>query len=196
MEPKDLLKIQKLANHSALHGTLLLFPFQPLRSTHWFDIIFDVPKDWANEEIHFIWDCECEALLWSPDGTPLQAFLGSAGEDRRSEYILDCKPGESLHLYVEMACTAMFGNGTGNGWGGLGPTPTDLDKKFKLKEAHIATFDRLAYDLLIEFTLIKDMAEVNSLKIRQFTYLAFTCRFCSCLSSIDYRQQDYECIPN
>jgi hypothetical protein len=60
-----------------------------------------------------------------------------------------------------MACTAMFGNGTGNGWGGLGPTPTDLDKKFTLKQVHIATFDRLAYDLLIEFTLIKDMAEVK-----------------------------------
>ena len=123
-----------------------------------------------------MWDSECEALIWSEDGSPLQAFLGSGGEDRRAEYIitdsakggntlnfmilLTSFTGEQYHFYVEMACTAMFGNGTGNGWGGLGPTPTDLNKQFTLKKVEIAAFDRLAYELLSDFVVLEDIAKV------------------------------------
>lgn len=102
-------------------------------------------------------------MLWTTDGVPLQAFLGCKGDDRRAEYIVttSAKGGEKVRYFVEMVCTAMFGNGTGNGWGGLGPNPTDLDKTFKLSVAEIGCFDRLASQLLLEFTVIQDMAKVR-----------------------------------
>ncbi len=59
-----------------------------------------------------------------------------------------------------MACTAMFGNGTGNGWGGLGPNPTDLNKEYPLKQVEIAAYDRLAHDLLRDFTILHDIVKV------------------------------------
>lgn len=62
-----------------------------------------------------------------------------------------------------MACTAMFGNGTGNGWGGLGPTPTDLKKEFKLKQVELGVLDRVAYDLLAQFSIIADLAKVRNI---------------------------------
>ncbi len=46
-----------------------------------------IPVEWKDKEVHFIWDSECEALLWNANGHPLQAFVGSLGEDRRSEYV-------------------------------------------------------------------------------------------------------------
>jgi hypothetical protein len=60
-----------------------------------------------------------------------------------------------------MACTAMFGNGKGSGWGGLGPTPTDLDKKFTLKQVEIAKHDKLAHDLLRDFIIVQDFTKVT-----------------------------------
>ncbi len=38
-----------------------------------------------------------------------------------------------------------FGNGTGNGWGGLGPTPTDLKKEFTLSEVRRKKYIDLQY---------------------------------------------------
>lgn len=59
-----------------------------------------------------------------------------------------------------MACNAMFGNGFGNGWGGLGPSPTDPNKHFQLKKVQIGVYDPVAYDLLVDFKIIADMARV------------------------------------
>eukprot|EP01117_Protostelium_nocturnum_P007833 TRINITY_DN2801_c1_g1_i1.p1 TRINITY_DN2801_c1_g1~~TRINITY_DN2801_c1_g1_i1.p1 ORF type:complete len:1044 (-),score=436.54 TRINITY_DN2801_c1_g1_i1:183-3314(-) len=136
--------------------------FGPSWSTHWFYLEFEVPKEWKGEEIHLLWDCESEALLYDLNGKPLQAFLGSNGEDRRAEYIISdsISGGEKLKFYVEMSCTAMFGNGKGNGWGGFGPSPTDLDKKFTLKQAEVAVFDRLAYETLQEFVILHDLVKL------------------------------------
>lgn len=53
----------------------------------------------------------------------------------------------------------MFGNGSGNGWGGLGPNPTDLNKEFKLQQVEIAVFDRLAHELLMDFIVIQDIVK-------------------------------------
>jgi hypothetical protein len=121
-------------------------------------------------------------MLWQEDGTPLQGFLGCKGDDRRAEYILTFKAhggkfqletnqflliisiGEKYHYYMEMICTAMFGNGTGSGWGGLGPNPTDLNKKYQLEIAEIGVFDRLASELLLDFTILQDLAKVNKQK--------------------------------
>jgi alpha-mannosidase len=61
--------------------------FGPSWSTHWFEIKLKIPSEWKEKEVHFIWDSECEALLWTKDGHPIQAFVGSLGEDRRAEYI-------------------------------------------------------------------------------------------------------------
>eukprot|EP01116_Phalansterium_solitarium_P008232 TRINITY_DN2178_c0_g1_i3.p1 TRINITY_DN2178_c0_g1~~TRINITY_DN2178_c0_g1_i3.p1 ORF type:complete len:1036 (+),score=353.53 TRINITY_DN2178_c0_g1_i3:2026-5133(+) len=132
--------------------------FGPSWATHWFDVELEVPAGWRGHEVHLLWDSECEAMLWSENGHPLQAFLGTTGDDRRAEFIVteSASGGEKLHFYVEMACTGMFGNGK---WGALGPSPTDLKLEFKLLEVGLARFDRLAYDLFVDFTILEDLSK-------------------------------------
>lgn len=95
-------------------------------STHWFKIDVFIPvsefksahdtkvtvgkRDWA-DQIHFIFDCECEGLVWLPrrqntttssnsgasgpstaepdsGAQPLQSFAGVKGNDRRVEWVM------------------------------------------------------------------------------------------------------------
>lgn len=82
-------------------------------------------------------------------------------------FYLQAHEGEKLVLYVEMACTEMFGTG---GWGGFGPRPAEEDKKYTLSIHQIAVFDRLAYELLEKFTIIKDIAKVWNISLNERNY--------------------------
>jgi len=124
--------------------------FGPSWTTHWFDVRVDVPGDWGGGEVHFLWDCECEGLLWWEDGRPMQAFTGGDGCDRRAEFILtkNARGGETFHFYVEAAANHMFGNDAG----GIGP-PT-ADRYFTLKKCEIGLFCRNAWDLFYDLEVI------------------------------------------
>lgn len=124
--------------------------FGPVWSTHWFKIEIAVPADWTGEEVHLLWDSSSEAAVWQ-DGQPLQGLTGSRPDyatyrPLRAAYRLlrSARGGENLTLYVEMACNGLFG---------AEPHPVYL-----LKQAEIGTFDRQAWDLLWDFTVIADMA--------------------------------------
>lgn len=70
-------------------------------------------------------DPSCEALLFTPDGTPLHAITGGANSskdnrpgdqtDRRVEHIIpaDAVKAGKYALVVEVSCNAMFGLGGG-----------------------------------------------------------------------------------
>lgn len=49
--------------------------YGPTWSTHWFKIEISIPKEWKNQEIHFLWDSSSEATLWSSKGIILQVRL-------------------------------------------------------------------------------------------------------------------------
>jgi len=47
-----------------------------------------IPDNWNDEVIYFLWNCNNEGLIWSVDGKPLQGLTGGGGDDSRHEYIL------------------------------------------------------------------------------------------------------------
>ncbi|KAI9312271.1 galactose mutarotase-like domain-containing protein [Dichotomocladium elegans] len=128
--------------------------FGPSWSTHWFHVQLRIPNEFAGEEVHFIWNADNEALIWSIDGSPLQGLTGGAGSDARHEYILttNAQGGEIIQFYIEMACNGMFG--AGNGLIG----PPDPNRFFNLNELDLAVPNKRAWDLLYDFQIILGMA--------------------------------------
>ncbi|KAG0742732.1 hypothetical protein G6F57_010501 [Rhizopus arrhizus] len=145
--------------------------FGPSWSTHWFHVRLKIPEEFVGEQVHFIWNSDNEALIWSMEGTPLQGLTGGAGSDARLEYTLTphAQGGEVIQFYVEMACNGMFG--TGNGLIG----PPDPNRFFNLHNVEIAVPNKLAWELLYDFQVIfgmgKDLPE-DSLRGSQALYTA------------------------
>jgi alpha-mannosidase len=136
--------------------------FEPLRmgeklgpawSTHWVRIEIEIPHHWAGREVHFLWDSNSEACVWQ-DGQPQQGLTGSSnGWDSsalRKEYVLtkSAQGGESILLYVEVACNGLFG----------APPPWTPSQVGLVIQSEIATFDREAWNLFWNFRVIADMA--------------------------------------
>ncbi|KAJ2963578.1 hypothetical protein NQZ79_g1347 [Umbelopsis isabellina] len=128
--------------------------FGPSWATHWFHVQVRIPNEFAGEEVHFIWNADNEALVWSMDGVPLQGLTGGAGSDARHEYILttSARGGDPIQFYIEMACNGMFG--TGNGLIG----PPDPNRFFNLNELDLAVPNKLAWKLLYDFQIILGMS--------------------------------------
>lgn len=127
--------------------------------THWFHVDFQVPKEWnaPGEEIHLRWNSSSEAMVFGPDGKPLQGLTGGS----RDDYVIyghgkkDAKPGDKIAFFIEMACCGLFGNfRTGDMLSGL-----DMNKKFKLKECRLARFDRETWELLYDYKILMDSAK-------------------------------------
>ena len=128
--------------------------FGPLWSTHWFKVDLAIPDAWKGQEVHLLWDSTSEACVWQ-DSQPMQGLTGTAGEGGpiRPEYRLtrSARGGETMTLYVEMACNGLFGVPLGNG---------DLRARLMglLQQAEIAAFDGDAWDLMWDYIIVADMA--------------------------------------
>lgn len=129
--------------------------FRPFWSTHWFRVVIEIPKAWAGQEVHLLWDSGSEAEIYE-NGHPIQGLAGSGGGSPagpvRSQYVLtrNAKGGETRELYVEMAVNHFFGLGYSPD---TAPAPTGT-----LIQAEIAVFDREAWDLLWDMKVIAGMA--------------------------------------
>lgn len=129
--------------------------FAPLWSTHWVRVEYAIPAEWAGKEVHFLWDAMCEGEVWI-DGKPMQGLTGAVIQDphpTRPEFILTkaASGGETGVLYVEVAVNHLFGISGG------GP---DVEHVVGwLRQAELAVFDREAWDLYWDFTIIADMAK-------------------------------------
>ena len=86
--------------------------FGPAWATFWLRFDISIPKEWEGKEVHFIFDADCEGLIWE-NGVPMQGLTGGNGWDRRAEYVLTAnhKTEFSKTFYLEMACNGMFGVG-------------------------------------------------------------------------------------
>ncbi|KAL0486594.1 alpha-mannosidase [Acrasis kona] len=129
--------------------------FGPSWSTHWFLLNITVPDEWAGKSVHLIWNSSSEALIFNMKGVPLQGLTGGDGGDKRHEFPLISKAfgGDKYSFYIEMACNGLFGIG-----GATMISEPDKDRTFELKKCEIAVFDEEAYELLMDFKLIADMA--------------------------------------
>ena len=176
--------------------------FGPTWSTHWFRVKFEIPDEWKDKEIHFLWDSCSEASLWSPQGRILQVslldkfflhiyllqgFNGSGGDDRRAEFILrrpqHPPPNDGLEneVYIEMACNEMFGAGEG----GM-IQPPSKEKMFCLKQCELAVFEREIWNLYCDFRILFDAAKTlpeESKRRQDALYIAN--QICNVFSSSD-----------
>jgi alpha-mannosidase len=136
--------------------------FQPFRigeqlgpawSTHWVRVDIDIPSHWAGREVHFLWDSNSEGCIWQNE-QPQQGLTGSSSgwtsSAVRKEYRLtkSASGGESIQLYVEVACNGLLG----------AQPPFMLGQLGLVIQSEIATFDREAWDLFWNFRIIADMA--------------------------------------
>lgn len=123
--------------------------FGPSWSTHWVRITLTVPEKFKKyDHVEFHWDSNCEALVWSEDGEPLQGLTGG-GE--RVEYLFPRKwlEGGKHVFYVEVACNGMFGNGPGDII-----QPPDPNRHFGLSKADIVAPNLEALALNIDFWIL------------------------------------------
>ena len=130
--------------------------------THWFYIEIEVSPD-NQDEMHLIWDSGSEAMIYSVEGHPLQGFTGQIGNDSRLSYIINKRPDNNginslgrVSYFIEMACCNLFGNFIEGNWHyGL-----NMEMTFTLAECDIGEFDREAYNLLMDYEIIKESADI------------------------------------
>ncbi|KAF9353142.1 Glycoside hydrolase, 38 vacuolar alpha mannosidase [Mortierella sp. NVP85] len=129
--------------------------YGPIWSTHWFKVKIKIPNEWAGEKVELLWDSGNEAMIWSTDGIPRQGLTGGGGGDRRTEYTLvkKAKGGETIDLFVEMACNGLFGAGKDELI-----NPPDENKRFLLAQVEIAVPNKAAWQLYYDMQVILGMA--------------------------------------
>jgi len=129
--------------------------FRPEWSTHWFRIEYVIPEKWVGREVLLHFNSTSESCVWQ-DGEPLQALTNYnwGPEDVRSYFTLErqARGGERGMLYVETAINGLFGL-------------TDIAAVAQrtaigyLQHARLVVRDRAAWDLLMDFSVIKELAE-------------------------------------
>eukprot|EP00002_Diphylleia_rotans_P021275 TRINITY_DN4145_c0_g2_i1.p1 TRINITY_DN4145_c0_g2~~TRINITY_DN4145_c0_g2_i1.p1 ORF type:complete len:1050 (-),score=183.94 TRINITY_DN4145_c0_g2_i1:75-3224(-) len=127
----------------------------PSWSTHWLRVSVDIPEDWRDEIVHFVFDSGCEAMVWL-DGVPVQGLSGGDRHDKRLYYRLaaPARGGERTTLMIEVACNGLFGVGKG---GDI--FPPDEHKTFSISKIEIAALDQEAWKLFWDYTVIVDIAK-------------------------------------
>ncbi|CAN8064332.1 unnamed protein product [Agarophyton chilense] len=135
--------------------------FGPSFSSHLFRLDIHVPKEMHGLPVHLLWDSNSEAMVLSEDGVPLQGLVGGDSWCRRADFPLFpgrlngvAKEGETVRLYIEIACNGLFGAGRG---GDI--EPPDMEKYYTLEECCIAVFDNTAWDLIHDLTLLSGLAK-------------------------------------
>lgn len=120
--------------------------FGPNWSTHWVRVDLTIPGDWQGREVHLLWDSGGEAAVWQ-DGRVLQGLTTG----HRTEFPLTRTAigGEQRTYYIEVACNNLFGI-TGEAAVSSGQYP--------LRRAELGVFDRAAWDLLGDLTLVAELA--------------------------------------
>ncbi|KAH9914289.1 glycoside hydrolase family 38 protein [Fomitopsis serialis] len=102
-------------------------------------------------------DPDCEAMIFTTDGTPLQGITGGWGGDRRVEFILpsEARKARKLDFIVESSCNGMFGIP----WNGDTIEHPDMNRYFRLATADLVVPNQDAWQLLWDFTTLREISE-------------------------------------
>ncbi|KAI9278933.1 galactose mutarotase-like domain-containing protein [Phascolomyces articulosus] len=135
---------QKVTQHERNYG--------PSWATHWFKINLTIPNVMDGKPAVFQWNMDCEGMVWSTDGIPLQGLTGGDGQERH-EYIVTNKAvgGERHTFYIEAACNGMFGVGDN----AMVPDP---NRYFSIKTADLVVPDKEVQDLYYDLDIIRGIA--------------------------------------
>ena len=129
--------------------------FGPIWATYWFQVDISIPAAWRGREVFFLWNSNSEACVWQ-DGVPVQGLTGSGAAvwqnavgpiRNRFRLTSRARGGERQTLFIEVACNHLFGEDGRQAELGM------------LTQAEIAVFDRAAWDLLWDYTVVAGMAE-------------------------------------
>ena len=134
--------------------------FTPSWSTHWFKVKFTIPEQWKTsnyKDIQFEFDCECEGMVYTAEGDPLQGLTGGDKIDRRYEFRIP----ESLiaerkgSFMVEVGLNDRGGNSVGEHSGHEPP----INRVFTLRRADLVAANTEARALAVDFSIIKECAK-------------------------------------
>lgn len=135
--------------------------FGPSFANHVFRLDITIPESFDNEPVHLIWDSNSEAMVLSENAVPRQGLVGGDHWARRADYPLFpdrkdsiAQKGETLRLYIEIACNGLFGAGRG---GDI--EPPDMDKYYALEECCLSVFDPTAWALIHDVTLLSRLVD-------------------------------------
>ena len=131
--------------------------FGPTWSSHWFKLTVKLPSRVNGKRVLLLFDPECEGLVWSQDGQPLQGITGGSNGDRHVDFLLtDNAQQQVVHLYIEIAANGMFGAGFG-GNGSIHP-PVD-DRYYRLATCEIAVANDEAHALWWDMEILIGMVK-------------------------------------
>ncbi|XP_077423773.1 alpha-mannosidase 2C1 isoform X2 [Vanacampus margaritifer] len=141
--------------------------FGPTWWTCWFKAALKIPLTWKGKEVHLLWESDGEVMVWK-DGKPVQ---GLTKEGEKTSYILsDClteEEGQSVTVYVELACNGLFGAGQGS----MIAAP-DPNRTFSVQKAELVVFNRDVRELLTDFEMLIDIVkELGESEQRSFQAL-------------------------
>ncbi|KAH8115672.1 glycoside hydrolase family 38 protein [Phellopilus nigrolimitatus] len=131
--------------------------FGPSWTNHWWKVTLNIPADWEQyERVQLEFDPGCEAMIYTPDGTPLQGITGGFGGDRRVDYIIPpgARKAGAHELVIESSCNGMFGVP----WNGDAIAPPDMDRYFALASADLVVPNEDAWRLLWDFGTLRELA--------------------------------------
>ncbi|KIJ12332.1 glycoside hydrolase family 38 protein [Paxillus involutus ATCC 200175] len=132
--------------------------FGPSWTNHWWKVKMTIPAYWKQyERVQLEFDPDCEAMIFSTDGVPLQGITGGHGGDRRVEHII---PREAVHrgtyeLVIESSCNGMFGVP----WSGDMIAPPDMNRYFKLASADLVVPNQDAWQLMWDFNTLRELVD-------------------------------------
>ncbi|KIK17686.1 glycoside hydrolase family 38 protein [Pisolithus microcarpus 441] len=117
-----------------------------------------IPSSWKEyERVQLEFDPDCEAMIFSTDGVPLQGITGGYGGDRRVEHII---PREAVlrgtyEVVIESSCNGMFGVP----WNGDTIAPPDMNRYFKLASADLVVPNQEAWRLMWDFSTLRELVD-------------------------------------
>jgi alpha-mannosidase len=117
----------------------------PLFATHWLRAAGTVPGGWSGARVDLLLETGGEATLWA-DGRPLQGLSTGGRQPRPAAMLLErALGGDAVDVRLELASNDPFG---------FGETGEGRDMEFVLRRCELARFDRDAWDLWCDFSLL------------------------------------------
>src|SRR3954447_6633355 len=123
----------------------------PLFATHWLRAAGTVPGAWAGSRVDLLLDTGGEATLWM-DGRPVQGLCSGGHTPRPQAMLVERAGGEdAIELELELAANDPFG---------FGESGQGLELEFVLRRCELARFDRDAWELWCDFSLLAELEPV------------------------------------
>ena len=138
------------SKHAEYTSTTVGARFGPAWTTHWFRVTLPKVTKAELKDVMLHWHSEAEGLLWSNDGIPLHGLSPQDRSDVPLELI--SRTGEAVAIYIEMACTGLFGNGAN----GL-IQPPDINRMYTLERCELRKYNGEAVELLTLMQILQDM---------------------------------------